>query len=495
MRARILAACGLLLAAGLGMGAKTLTPLERALRALAGQSSEAGSATATARSAGLQADAAGSTTAAQASGGEWTSAVVDPLGLTATATSETITLSWSTTQTAVALAGYLVSRAEAGRALEPMTSQALTTASYQDLSATAGTWYTYQVTAVSGSGDTLVSSATILARLLPAVPPLAPEVSASNQEERVQLKWKKPTRTSYEVTAYLVRRKTGPGETAVLLTPAPVAKEEYYDETGDPRRNYLYEVLAVDARGQTGPASAEVSARARPRSRNGLILMSTAYRGVDWLDTGLTGDMMFTYYIGTLYGEQAKELSPLPLYLDPISLWLLSADAKYTPVSEKNWPLTAAVGGKASLQLFAGQQSQTSGSFTFSNKSELDYVWGGYAVISRSLGDLGLHSGYVFGSLGDPLLYLSKYLRYGDTVRTRNMFYFGMDLPLARRVNLAWEILYPTDAELRSQQHPVLVNMHVDRLFNFDVAYLHWDQGWAFLGYFNLRFTLFPSAN
>ncbi len=483
MRAKVLPLCGLLLAAGLCTGAKALSPLERALAALAAAESNTVQA---AVPASVPAAAQGATPAARA--------LPDPLGLTATATAEAITLSWSTTQTARTVDGYLVSRGAGGRKLELLTPAMLTATSYQDLSATAEEWYAYQVAAITAAGDTLAASAVILSKLLPADPPLPPEVAVSNLEERVYLKWKKPARTSFEVVGYLVRRTTAPSEPPRLLTEKPVTREEYYDDAVEPRRNYTYQVLTVDARGQTSAASAEATGQARPRSRSGLILLSSAYRGVDWLDTGLTGDLQFTYYIGTLYGEQDPDLSPLAVYLDPISLWLLSADAKYTLVSEKSWPLAVAAGGKAALQLFAGQQSQTAGSFTFSNKSELDYVWGGYVAASRSFGELGVHGGYLFGSYGDPIFYLSKYLTYGETFRTRNLIYFGLDVPLARRVNLTWEILYPLDADLRSQQHPVLINMHVDRLFNFDIAYLHWDQGWAFLGYFNLRFTLFPAA-
>ncbi|MBN1595897.1 hypothetical protein JW933_08230, partial [candidate division FCPU426 bacterium] len=278
------------------------------------------------------------------------------------------------------------------------------------------------------------------------------------------------------------------------LTNSPVAKNEYYDETGEVGKTYLYQVAAVDSWGITGAASTSVTGYARPRSRNGLVLMSTGYRGMGRRDTGLNFDMQFTYYIGTLYGEQSEDLSPLPLYLDPISVWLLSGDAKYTFIDEDHFPLTAAVGGKSSILLFAGQQSSSSGSFTFSEKSEVDYVWGGYLGLSRSLGEVGVHAGYVFGSMGDPIFYLSKYMLYGEAERTRNLFYCGVDFPIVRRMNVAMEVVYPLDATLQSQQHPVLVNLHVDRLFNFDIAYLHWDQGWAFLGYFNIRFTLFPSA-
>jgi len=420
----------------------------------------------------------------------------DAFGLTASATAEIITLFWSNTGTAYQdFAGYLICKAEIGQKMFPLNNTPQAFVTYQDATVTAKTQYIYQVSALDAKGATLVASRPVLVSLLPSLLPNIPqELKATTQEERVLLKWKKAVKTSHDIGGYLVFRSLPPKENWTCLTRIPVTKEEYYDETGVPGVQYNYQVVTVDTRGHTSAASASVVGLARPRSRNGLILMSTAYRGMGLANTGFTGDLQFTYYIGTLYGEQNEELSPLPLYLDPISLWLLSADIKYTFLTESQLPLAVAAGAKGSILLFAGQQSTSAGSFTFSEKSELDYVWGGYMSLSRSFGDYGIHGGYLLGSVGDPIFYLSKYMRYGETERTRNLFYIGMDFPIVHRMNAAWEILYPLDTALISKQHPILLNFHIDRLFNFDISYLHWDQGWAFLGYFNIRFTLYPGA-
>jgi hypothetical protein len=90
------------------------------------------------------------------------------------------------------------------------------------------------------------------------------------------------------------------------------------------------------------------------------------------------------------------------------------------------------------------------------------------------------------------MYYLSKYL---EPSSTNSLVYAGLDFPIVRRMNMAVEVLYPMANSGQASQHPIVVNTHIDRLFNFDVSYLHWDQGWALLGYFNLRFTLFPAGD
>lgn len=509
-------------------GAQELTPMEKALRALANKQKlqAAGTAspvtftvqaatkgvptpgvTASPSSVPAPADpaltlAAGTTPAAQADAFGVTSAAVDvpptavsdPIQLTGTSGVDDILLSWSNTTSAWSgFAGYQVLRSRNGADWTPLLTTPRTLANYQDLSVTAGTSYAYRVLTVDARGATLCVSEDIFAQLRPAVPPDVPtEVKTSVEEERVRVFWQPARQGSREIGGYVVWRTPASGGAERLLAVTPTARNEYYDEDLLPDEPYIYRVAAVDARGLTGPASAGTAGHARSRSRDSLVLLSTAYRGLGLRDTGFTGDLQFTYYIGTLYGEQDPDLSKLAVYLDPISLWLLSADLKYTLLTDPKWPVAAAVGARGALQLFAGQQSATSGTFTFSGKSTFQTLWGGYLSLSRSFGTWGIHASYLQGTIGDALTYLSKYM---EPTATRNCFGFGIDFPIVRRMNASLEVLYPVDASLRSLQHPFLVNAHVDRLLNFDVAYLKWDQGWALLGYFNLRFTVFPGSD
>jgi hypothetical protein len=367
---------------------------------------------------------------------------------------------------------------------QPLFSMPAKQTRYQDLSVTSQVMYEYRVQTLTADGNTPVVSAPVVVGLQPSLPPDPPlDPVAQVEDERVKLSWKAPNRTSHAVAGYAVYRE------GTLLNRKTHLKTEYYDETGAYRQPYLYTVATVDAWGVTGEASTTVTAYARPRSRNGLVLMSTAYRGLGRSDPGLNVDAQFTYFIGTLYGEQDKSLDPLAVYLDPISLWLLTVDPKYVWLTESQSPVSLAAGAKGSLMLFAGQQSSTGGSLTLSSKSTFEMLWSGYLTLSKSFGNWGLHTAYHFGTTGNTIYYLSKYL---EPVSTRHLLGLGADFPIARRLNAAVEVLYPMNEQFESPGHPILVNTHIDRLFNFDISYLHWDQGWALLGIFNLRFTVFP---
>jgi len=502
--------------------AQELTPLERAMRALAkkqraadmalANSSEVKAPTVSSPAAtGNSAAAffanplpAGSVVMAQANTLPASRATeappaplapADPLELTGTATAETINLSWSNTGTAwKGFAGYMVSRAKAGEEPQPLLNAPLAVAAYRDVSVTPKTTYAYRVTALESSGQTLAASRMILQRLLASVPPETPyEPDALVDDERVRLTWKPVQPTSHAISGYVVYRSRLDGSDERPLNAGRLTeKPEYYDASGKPNEEYLYRVATVDSWGATSEATAGVKGRARPRSRNGLVLMSTAYRGLGLETPGFNGDLQFTYFIGTLYGDQDQSISNQSLYLDPISLWLLTADTKYTLLTEAASPVSLALGGKATLQLFAGQQSATGGSFTFSGKSSFQTLWGSYLSLSKSFGDWGAHAGYLLGTSGDAVYFLSKYM---EPAGTRNLMFVGFDFPILRRMNAAVELIVPLDEKFQSRQHPILLNTHVERLFNFDISCLRWDQGWALLGYFNLRFTLFPGSD
>lgn len=414
----------------------------------------------------------------------------DPLGFRVSPTAEEILLSWSNTPSAK---GFWILKA---RGEEPLASQNTVLATintYRDTTVTPQAGYRYQIVAQDIWGNTRLASRVLTASLVPSQPPSPPaDYSVSSEDERVRLQWKPGPRTSHDLKGYWIYRTPLGSETRELVNVTPVAKTDYSDSQGVLFQKYQYQVQAVDTWGNTGEPSIPLPGFARPRSRSSLILASTAYRGLGRQDeNGFTGDLQFAYYIGTLYGQQDPELSKQALYLDPISLWLLLADLKYTLFTESQFPLSVAAGAKGGVSLFAGQQSSSGGSFTFSDKSQLNPIWGGYVSFSRSLGNWGVHGGYLRGTFGDTVFFLSKYL---EAESGPSCFYAGTEFPLARRMNVALEVLYPLDAQFQSRQHPCLVNLHVDRLFNFDIGYLHWDRGWAVLGYFNLRFTLFPGS-
>jgi hypothetical protein len=511
----------LLLCAAPAAWGRELSPLEKALKTLAGKNQAAAAAANTAPALALQPAApalpapAGNTLpgslAAPQGGGTATAAaglgltltaeaqtpamtVADALALTLNPTAEEIVVSWGNTASGWKdFRGYVLLRGDPDHDLAPLNALPLATNTFRDVSVTARTMWLYQVLVAGPDSLTLAASAVEKTRLLATQPPDPPKnTQAAEDEERARILWAAPNRTSHAVAGYAVYRSNTAGAEGRWINKKLITKTDFYDDTGDYGRPYAYQVATVDAWGVTGEAGTTVTAYARQRSRSGLVLMSTAYRGFGRIDPGFNGDMQFTYYIGTLYGDQAKSVASVPLYLDPISLWLLTGDVKYTVWTDPERPVAFAVGAKDTLSLFAGQQNSTGGSFTFTKKSTFTNLWGTYLALSRTWGPVGLHTGYMMGTEGNALYYLSKYL---EPSTTNSVVYAGLDFPIVRRMNMALEVLYPMANSGQASQHPIVVNTHIDRLFNFDVSYLHWDQGWALLGYFNLRFTLFPTGD
>ena len=181
-----------------------------------------------------------------------------PSNLSATATSATqVNLSWSasTDQGGSGLAGYNVYRN--GKSSQ-LNGSLLTTTTYGDGTVTAGTSYSYQVEAVDGAGNksakaTVSVKTSGTAPQKDTSPPTAPSNLAATaiSPTRIDLSWTAAT-DNVAVATYIVRRSG-----TDIATIGPVAS--YSDTIVKAATNYKYKVRALDAAGNQGPSTAEVS--------------------------------------------------------------------------------------------------------------------------------------------------------------------------------------------------------------------------------------------
>jgi hypothetical protein len=88
--------------------------------------------------------------------------------------------------------------------------------------------------------------------------------------------------------------------------------------------------------------------------------------------------------------------------------------------------------------------------------------------------------------------HLSKYIEpddYGDSA-----YFFGISRPLFDRMGIKIEYIVPHQANDNALMPDYyMINTHVDRLINFDIGYFHFPGGYAWMGYINFRFTVFPN--
>lgn len=393
---------------------------------------------------------------------------------------------------------------------------------YVDLKITSATSYYYKVEALDNSRNSYMSK-TQTARSADIINPMPPVNFKSYQDvQSVSLRWAQPGQGSFLLSGYNLYRGSKTEENNFLKF-IPSAKTYFSDEEVEPGLRYYYKMASVDIKGNESKLTDTVSAVPFPKPRTSVCLMPTAYRNNIFDNMGLNVDMGFTYYIGTVFGEH--NTSVLQKDADTFSkngVWLLSIDAKWTFFNEdEDWYPSIGLGLMYSLLLqdsvgASSSFSQNVGT-TLSTKAPVLGQQGVFITATKKLPwDVTFTGGYVQGFKlykGDKGKGTSGYLTYivssilggnnaGETgsetsntsAEVRNSYFIGISRDIFKKVGIKVEITVP----LEFNKNPLLpntyiINTHIDRLFNFDIAYIHYDGGYAWLGYYNLRFSVYPS--
>ena len=197
-----------------------------------------------------------------------------PRGLSATATHDSVTLTWDDPQDD-SITGYVILRRvrvndEGGdfSELVPDTGSAATT--YTDDTVAASTTFTYRIKAINGHG---VSERSRWYHIdTPAAP--EPETDPADQapsgltailtDGQVALSWDAPVEDAGSVTGYEILRAEGAGELAVLVADTSNAATTYTDATAA-GYSYAYRVKAIRDGERSGASNeARVQLKARP---------------------------------------------------------------------------------------------------------------------------------------------------------------------------------------------------------------------------------------
>jgi chitodextrinase len=188
-------------------------------------------------------DLAGNTASASVSTGgtQDTTPPTPPTGLTAGATGYTaVSLSWQASTDNVGVASYTIMRNG-----KPVATVGGNQTSYADSGLTPGTSYSYQVTAADPAGNVSQASNTASATTeADTTPPTAPgSLTATGvTASQVGLSWS-PSSDNVGVTGYQVVRNG-----SVIATASGTS---YTDTTVAPSTSYTYQVIAVDAAGNS----------------------------------------------------------------------------------------------------------------------------------------------------------------------------------------------------------------------------------------------------
>jgi len=380
---------------------------------------------------------------------------------------------------------------------------------YTDTEVTTSTSYGYKVEVLGGDGSVYMSPVkkVVSAKMILPKPPS--NFKAYQDIENVVLKWMTPAQGSYAVSGYNLYR----GKTAGSLKFykfIKVSETKYDDIEVQPALKYFYNMKAVDVKGNESETTEILSVIPFPRPRTGLTLMPTAYRNNIYDNSGFNVDVSFTYYIGTIFGEHPGLDMPDKSadVFDKIGLSVLTADAKGTVINEfDSWP---SLGFGAAFSLLFQDQLGASDPTSFSESinlgdedSGLIPMYGIFVAASKKLPrDINIHAGYMLSfengkTQMEFMKYLSQYTRLSgevDIPDSKSSYYLGIGMPLFDRMGIRIEYIVPWEANSNALLPDYyLINTRIDRFINFDISYLHYPGGYAWLGYISFRFTVFPN--
>jgi cellulose 1,4-beta-cellobiosidase len=209
-----------------------------------------------------------------------------PTGVTvASATSSSVSLTWTASTDNVGVTGYDIYR---GTTLAGTSA----TASFTDTGLTASTQYSYTVKAFDAAGNLSSASSAVTATTTSGstggdtTPPSTPtNVTASGVTSTgASLSWS-PSTDNVGVAGYHVYR----GGTLVGST----ASTSFSDSGLTPSTHYSYTVVAYDAAGNVSPASAAVSVTTTAGGTGGSGCSATYQIGSDW-GSGFTANVTVT---------------------------------------------------------------------------------------------------------------------------------------------------------------------------------------------------------
>lgn len=404
-----------------------------------------------------------------------------------------VIISWTPVKEGVA---YNIYRREKDGAFVMLNQTPLSSAEFTDETIRPGAEYAYKLEGTDESGFKSMSEENSFnaAEVTPAGKPM--NFRAYQDVERITLKWDASVKGSFDISGYNIYRGTTPaGPEFYAFTEA--GKTTYHDEGAKGGIKYYYFVKTKDVKDNESEQTETEPCIAFPSPRTGLVLMPTAYRNDIFDNFGINADMAFSYYIGSIYGEHDVDSRKGNDSFTKIGVWLLSADIRLTALNETANVPSVGVGYTYSIMLqdSIGSSDTTGVGVTIkgNGRDSLKSMMGTYAVLSKELfWDFAFSGGYVIGDYSGFIPYLT---RFADTDKKNyNSYFIGFSRPLFAKMGVEVEYVVPANINNNSfLPDTYLINTHIDRFINFDVAYLKYPGGYAWLGYINFRFTIFPS--
>lgn len=396
--------------------------------------------------------------------------------------------------------------------------------------------YYYAVTSLDVSGHESPLGVTLSGRATGTLAPALPAgLTATPKTERVDLEWKASAPGTAPISAYLLHRREADAEHWRKVAFLNASTTAYTDSVDG--GSYVYRLAAVDTEGNTGEA-AYVGATPSAKIMNNtlILLMPTAYAGNPGRDTGVNLNVLFDFYVGSLY----EDISGTATIFTPLEIGTMTADLKYAFLNDRGWVPGFAVGLYSTADIGFGSGTQSVGLST--SNGSLATMGDAYAVLSKhfmpSKPDAAIHAGLMIGKLADDLSqepvpswmwptlhhlmpaedFPDIFTKFVDPARdmeiaqSPNMAYFGFQYPFTVplgftrwRTGLRMEGCFPlqwgaeyealpagssiaTPTKPAADNLPYLINIHIDNLplFGFEFGLFEFSNGYEVIAFYHI---------
>jgi hypothetical protein len=466
-----------------------------------------------------------------------------PASLTAYAGKSTVKLLWAAAPAWVApVSGYRVYRADLQADAAPVQLSETAAVEYTDTPPAIARDYHYSVRTVDRDGRVSLEAATATAGASGALPAGAPAgFTASAKVEKVMLSWSAALPGTAPVTAYVVRRRSEDSDQwqTVALLPATMTA---HTDKADGDQGYLYSVAALDSEGVTGTAAyAGASPTSKIWNKTAVILMPTAYANYKGGDRGLNLNVLFDFYVGSLYEGFTNPVTGFTKngLLQPLQIATVTSDLKYGLLDDRGLIPGLAVGLYTVALIPFGNPGGGQSVGVSSAGGNISTLGNVYGVISKRFWPgkprAAVHAGFMLGKIADGLasdptpkdwrptlrhlspggdvpLLLNRLVdpKLGATVaQSPHMVFGGVQVPFSLplifttwNTGLRVELMaplpdaadYPANTTLNgparqpSEMVPLMANIHIDNLplFGFEFSFFQYQGGYQVIAFYHI---------
>ncbi len=211
-----------------------------------------------------------------------TPTITAPVNLSAGTTpqDQQVTLTWQTPPGAAGITGYQYRYAESSAALPATWMDAGMDMTVTITGLTNGTQYTFEVRAMSSTGEG--PAASVMAT--PATVPDAPELEAMEGYRQIMLSWEAPANNGAAITAYRIEMLNAQNQW-VTESSQPGSATRYTDRGLRDSAVYTYRIIAINAAGESSASnSADATTLAQPAQAPGTPTSFSATAGPGKVD-------------------------------------------------------------------------------------------------------------------------------------------------------------------------------------------------------------------